>query len=118
MDVKCFDIFMGVVEDAAGILPPKMVCNGKKFDRMRRICNAIDKFAKAQETTFYDMSVDDSTFDIKITMDCDGIMLEDSNDKMYAVIGCARNFTIERGDSEDTIIFTLTFPSIWDVTED
>lgn len=115
MDVKCFDILKEMIEDVTKMFSPEMVCSEKKVDTMRKICNAIDKFAKTHETTFYDISIDDSTYEIVISVDCDGFILDEPDDKMYAVIGCARNFTVEQGDKEDIIIFTLTFPGVWNV---
>lgn len=117
MSVKCFEILKELIEDGSERFAPSLVCNKKKVDNMRKICNVLDKFAASHETTYFDITIDETTANIKISADCDEIILEDENDKMYAVIGCAKKFYVEQGDDADTIIFTLVFPGVWDNAE-
>lgn len=116
MDVKCYDVAKMILSDYAKNHGDLKI-NHKRLSKFEETCKAIDVFAAECDATGYDVEVDESTGEIKISVLCEEIIIDDIHSMFYDAVYEAKKILFTNGDSEDSIIVTLIFDSMFSKTE-
>ena len=109
--IKCFSILNGLVKTAEKSLGK--VANKEAVHWMHGVCDMIDTIANAYDGTEYEISIDDETFDINISLVCGEITVDgyEEPNHFYEVAEASKKMYI-KCESEDTLVVTFQFDSV------
>lgn len=112
--VKCFDVVSMVVDEATeefGGFFWKL--NQESYDILKQYCDVIDSLSDEFGGIAYDVSVDDITHMISITLECDEIVIINKKHRFYDLAERSEllKFSISKNGNLNV---GFVFPSVWD----
>lgn len=112
MGVKCYEVARVLIYDYV-TEHDDLKINGELISEFKETCSNIDKFAKDFEATGYDVEIDKDTGEIKISVFCGEIIIEDKSHLFYNVLDKAKRVSFKNGDEDDSVIVNLVFDGVF-----
>ena len=111
--IKCRDVALEVLDEASSQFGALWRVNEEAKNLIVAVCDDIDVLSREFGGIAFEVEVDDTTTDIRLSLICDDIVIEDKNHKLYSVVGRAKRFIITNLDSESMRV-DFIFPGIWE----
>ena len=111
--VNCFDVVSEVVDEATNRFSPIWKPVSENINILRQYCDGIDNIADEFDGVSYEVSVDEITMDISLSLTCKEITVLSGDHILYKLLErvCSCEFS---SPDPDTICITFTFPPIWE----
>ncbi|MBP5462708.1 MAG: hypothetical protein J6Y20_11395 [Lachnospiraceae bacterium] len=110
---KCYDVVSMVLEEASSRFGVLWEVDAEKQNVLKRCCEIIDSFVPEFDGIAFDVEVDEITMDIRVSLICRDIIIENSSSAIYKVIGHTKRFAIKTADEEDAVQVDFVFAGIW-----
>lgn len=110
--IKCFDVVKMVIDEATSQFGVLWKVNPEELRKLNERCEFIDKLSDESNGVSYDVSVDDKTMDISVTLECDELIAENKDHVIYRLMNGSKSINLFAHDGHLCIKFK--FGSIWD----
>lgn len=110
--VKCIDVVSMVIEEATARFAPLWKLDVESSRILEQYCSVIDSLAEEFGGESFEVSVDEISMDIKITMECEDITIESVSHKFCKL--ALHTKAVGFSASEDgNLNLEFVFPSVW-----
>lgn len=113
MRMETFGIAAIVIEEATERFTPHWTLNKKNYKYFEGYCSVIDKFLEKNHAVSLNVSVDESTMQIKFEIESDDVVVCKTDSSFLALVELSIKYGFYQNE-EGNVVTSLKFPSLWD----
>lgn len=110
---RCYDSMIELVEEASEKFGEGSILNETKFDSLKYVCNAIDRFIEEFECESYEVSVDETEKRFTIEVVTDEVVFEyGRSNEFFSLIQFLSSFSFSKKGA-DCIRIVMNIDNMW-----